>query len=35
MQDFMAELKEKAIEWRNGIETTWDEKFAMNYSSLT
>ncbi len=35
MPELCSELKEKAIEWRNGIETTWDEKFAMNYSSLT
>lgn len=25
------ELKEKALDWRNGIEKTWDEKFAKNY----
>ena len=29
------EMKEKALQWRNGIEETWDKKFAKNYSSLT
>ena len=35
LPELCEELKQKALEWRNGIETTWDEKFAMNYSSLT
>ena len=29
------EMKEKALEWREGIETVWSEKFADNYKSLT
>lgn len=30
--ELAAELKEKALAWRDGIEKTWDEKFAKNYS---
>lgn len=32
MPELTAELKEKALQWRNGIENTWEEKFAENYS---
>lgn len=29
--DITAQLKEKALVWREGIEKTWSEKFAQNY----
>lgn len=32
MPELTEELKTKALEWRAGIEKTWDEKFAKNYS---
>lgn len=32
MPELTEELKTKALEWRAGIEKTWDEKFASNYS---
>lgn len=35
MPELCQEMKEKALQWRSGIETTWNEKFAKNYSSLT
>ena len=28
-------MREAALRWREGIERTWEEKFAANYSSLT
>lgn len=31
MPELAQMLKDKALEWRNGIEKTWDEKFANNY----
>ena len=32
MPELTQELKEKALAWRAGIEKTWDEQFAKNYS---
>ena len=32
MPELAEELKEKALQWRAGIEKTWDEQFAKNYS---
>ncbi len=32
MQELCNMLKEAALNWRGGIERTWDEKFARNYS---
>lgn len=32
MPELCAEMTQKALEWRAGIEKTWDEKFAKNYS---
>ncbi len=32
MPELCEELKNKALEWREGIEKTWEEKFAKNYS---
>lgn len=31
MPELCQQMKEKALEWRAGIEKTWDEKFAKNY----
>ncbi len=35
MPELTAELTEKALTWRAGIERTWDEKFAWAYKSTT
>ena len=35
LPELCEEMKEKALNWRKGIETVWDEKFADNYKSLT
>ena len=35
MPELCNEMKEKALEWRNGIETVWKDKFEKNYKSLT
>ncbi len=35
MPELTAELAEKALTWRAGIERTWDEKFAWAYKSTT
>lgn len=35
MPELTAELKEKALTWRAGIEQTWEEKFAEAYRSLS
>lgn len=32
MPELAAELKDKALSWRAGIEKTWEEKFAINYT---
>lgn len=31
MPELACELRDKALKWREGIEKTWDEKFAANY----
>lgn len=31
MPELCEQMRKKAVEWRNGIEKTWDEKFADNY----
>ena len=35
MPELCNEMKEKALQWRNGIENTWANKFADNYKNLT
>lgn len=35
MPELAAELKEKALTWRAGIEENWDKKFAQAYRSTT
>ena len=35
MPELCKEMTEKALAWREKIESTWDEKFAMNYKNLT
>lgn len=35
LPDLCREMTEAALSWRKGIEATWEEKFAGNYSSLT
>lgn len=35
MPELAAELQEKALAWRAGIEKTWEEKFAGEYRSLS
>lgn len=32
LPELAEELKNKALAWRNGIEKTWEEKFAANYT---
>ncbi len=32
LPELCEQLKKAALEWRNGIENTWEEKFAKNYS---
>lgn len=35
MPELCAEMTEAALNWRKGIETTWEKEFANNYTSLT
>ena len=35
MPELCREMKEKALQWREGIEKTWDMEFAKNYPGLT
>ncbi len=35
MPELCTELRQAALEWRAGIEKTWEEKFEKNYTSLT
>lgn len=35
MPELAAELKEKALSWRAGLEANWDKKFAQAYKSTT
>ena len=35
MPELAEEMTNKATAWRQGIEKTWDEKFAERYRSLT
>ncbi|MBQ7777642.1 MAG: sulfatase-like hydrolase/transferase [Oscillibacter sp.] len=35
MPELTAELKEKALSWRAGLEANWDKKFAQAYKSTT
>lgn len=35
MPELCEELKNAALNWRKGIENTWEEKFIKNYTSLT
>jgi arylsulfatase A-like enzyme len=35
MPELCKEMKEKALAWREEIESNWDKKFANNYKSLT
>ena len=35
LPELCLELKNAALNWRRGIESTWEEKFLKNYTSLT
>ena len=35
LKQLCLELKNAALNWRRGIESTWEEKFLKNYTSLT
>lgn len=35
LPELCEQLRNAAVEWRNGIEKTWEEKFLKNYTKLT
>ena len=35
LPEIFEELKKAALDWRQGIEETWENKFIKNYTNLT